>query len=236
MDGWLPASSWRRPGPEGRSPIVSASDVVERLREERALAILRTTHAALARPALEAAVRGGFRILEVTLNTPGAFERIAELAAHSTLLVGAGTVLEVDDARRAVDAGARFLVSPVVDPSVIAEAERLGVAVIPGGHSPTELWSAWKAGAPLQKLFPAPVDGPAFVRSCLGPMPFLRIVPTSGVSEENAHAYLEAGAHAVGFVSTLFVNDDVASSRFDVIEARAKRLIACVQNDIHPRT
>lgn len=209
---------------------MTPSDVVERLREERALAILRTPHAALAQPALQAAVRGGFRILEVTLNTPFALERIAELAAESTLVVGAGTVLEVDDARRAVDAGARFLVSPVVVPSVIDEAERLGVAMIPGGHSPTELWSAWKAGAPLQKLFPAPQDGPAFVRACLGPMPFLRIVPTSGVSEENASAYLEAGAHAVGFVSTLFAPDDVASSRFDAIEERAKRLIACVQS------
>jgi Entner-Doudoroff aldolase len=209
---------------------VTPSDVVERLREERALAILRTPHAALARPALEAAVAGGFRILEVTLNTPDALARIAELARHSTLVVGAGTVLDADAARRAVDAGARFLVSPVVDPGVIAEAERLGVAMIPGGHSPTELWSAWKAGAPLQKLFPAPVDGPAFVRACLGPMPFLRIVPTSGVSEDNAVAYLEAGAHAVGFVSTLFAPEDVANARFDAIEARAKLLLARVQS------
>ncbi len=203
--------------------------VVEILREERALAILRTSRADAAGPALDAARRGGFRVIEVTLNTPGALLRLAELSEHGDLVVGAGTVLSKDDARHAVDAGARFLVSPVVDIEVIEEAERLGVAVIPGGHSPTELYRAWSAGAPLQKLFPAPVDGPAFVRACLGPMPFLRIVPTSGVTEDNVAAYLEAGAHAVGFVSSLFVADDVQHGHFDRIEARAKSLLERVR-------
>jgi 2-dehydro-3-deoxyphosphogluconate aldolase/(4S)-4-hydroxy-2-oxoglutarate aldolase len=128
-----------------------------------------------------------------------------------------------------VDAGAHFVVSPVVDASVIAEAERLGVAIIPGGHSPTELHAAWRAGAPLQKLFPAPADGPAFVRACLGPMPFLRIVPTSGVTEDNAALYLEAGAHALGFVTSLFAPDDVREGRFDRIEERARNLLARLQ-------
>lgn len=213
---------------------MTPSDVVECLRSERALAILRTPHAAAARPALEAALRGGFRVLEVTLNTPGAFERIHELASRGDVVVGAGTVLQVDDARRAVDAGACFLVSPVVDGAVIAEAERLGVAMIPGGHSPTELHSAWRAGAPVQKLFPAQPAGPAFIRACLGPMPFLRIVPTSGVGEENAAQYLEAGAHAVGFVTSLFAPDDVECARFDHIEARARRLLDRVRAALAP--
>jgi Entner-Doudoroff aldolase len=205
---------------------MTPSDVVECLREERALAILRTQDPLAAAPALMAARRGGFRVLEVTLNTPGALERINELSALGDVVVGAGTVLEVDDARRAVDAGARFLVSPVVDPNVILEAERLGVAIIPGGHSPTELHAAWRHGAQLQKLFPAPTDGPAFVRACLGPMPFLRIVPTSGVTADNAAQYLEAGAHAVGFVSSLFVPEDIRDGRFDLVEERARQLLA----------
>ena len=143
-------------------------------------------------------------------------------------MVGAGTVLGVDQAKAAVEAGARFLVSPVVDPAVIETARSLDVAVMPGTHTPTEMLAAHRAGAPLQKLFPAPGIGPAYVKACLGPMPFLRIVPTSGVDESNAAAYLEAGAFAVGFVTSLFDPDDLAAGRFERIEQRAKVMLAAI--------
>ena len=194
----------------------------------KASAILRTDVEEAAAPAMDAAVRAGFRIVEFTLTNPNVYERIAAFAARDGLVVGAGTVLTVEDARAAVDAGARFLVSPVVDEAVIEEATRLGVAMMPGVHTPTEMLRAHRAGAPLQKLFPAPGLGPAFVKACLGPMPFLNIVPTNGCDAENAGAWLAAGSHALGFVAPLFDADEVARGDVDAIEARARALLAAV--------
>ena len=194
----------------------------------KASAILRTSEEAAAGPAMDAAVRAGFRIVEFTLTTPGVHDRIAEFAARPDLVVGAGTVLTVDDARGAVEAGARFLVSPVVDEAVIEEAHRLGVAVMPGVHTPTEMLRAHQAGAQLQKLFPAPGLGPAYVKACLGPLPFLNIVPTNGCDADNARAWLDAGAHALGFVAPLFDAAEVLAGETDKVEARARALLEAV--------
>jgi Entner-Doudoroff aldolase len=192
----------------------------------RASAILRTDLAGAAEPAMEAAVRGGFSVIEFTLTTPGAVDLIASFAQRPGLAVGAGTVLTPEQARASVDAGASFLVSPVVDEAVIDEAKRLNVAVMPGTFTATEMLRAHRAGASLQKLFPAPGIGPGYVKAMLGPMPFLRIVPTSGVHENNAAAYLDAGAFAVGFVAPLFDPKIMAEGDFDRIEQRARRLLA----------
>lgn len=198
------------------------------LGEQRASAILRTSIADAVEPAMEAAVRGGFRVIEFTLTTPGALGCIERFSARAGLVVGAGTVIEVDDVDNAVRAGARFLVSPVVDEAVIERAVELGVAIMPGTSTPTEMLRAWRAGAVLQKIFPAPAGGPAFARACLGPLPFLRLVPTSGVDRENAAAWLAAGAWAVGFVAPLFDSRALEAGRFDRIERRAVELLAAI--------
>ena len=175
------------------------------LRQERATAILRTPDPAAVEPAMQMAVDGGFRVIEFTLNTPGALSAIRRFVdLPGVTLVGAGTVLTSADARAAADAGAGFLVSPVVDEAVIETALELGLPMVPGCQTPTEFLRAHRAGAPVQKLFPGPTHGPAFVRALLGPLPFLNVLPTSGVSPENARDYLEAGAVAVGYVSSLF--------------------------------
>jgi 2-dehydro-3-deoxyphosphogluconate aldolase / (4S)-4-hydroxy-2-oxoglutarate aldolase len=189
----------------------------------RASAILRTQIAEAAAPAMDAAIRAGFRIVEFTLNTPGAIDRIAEFSRRDGLVVGAGTVLTVEEARAAVGAGARFLVSPIVDEAVIDEAHALGVCMLAGCHTPTEMMRAHRAGSQVVKLFPAPASGPAYVKACLGPLPFLKIVPTSGVTEENARLWLAAGCFAVGFVGTLFDAEDMRAGRFDRIEQNARR-------------
>ncbi|HLU66291.1 MAG TPA: bifunctional 4-hydroxy-2-oxoglutarate aldolase/2-dehydro-3-deoxy-phosphogluconate aldolase [Kofleriaceae bacterium] len=199
--------------------------IVRALWRERATAILRTDDQARAAAAMEAAVRGGFRALEFTLTTPGALELIADFARRPDLLVGAGTVMTAALARDAVRAGARFLVSPVVDEEVIGAARDLGVAAMPGAHTPTEMWRAHRAGAPLVKLFPAPAGGPAALRAILGPMPFLRVVPTNGVDADNAGAWLAAGAHSLGFVRSLFEPDALAAGDLVRIEERARRIL-----------
>ena len=196
--------------------------VVEKLWEERAAAILRTNDQRVAHDAMDAAVRGGFRVIEFTLGCPGPFELIQEFAKRDDLVVGAGTVLTVDAARRAVEAGARFIVSPVVDSAVIREAANMGAAAIPGTHTPTEMLQAHCAGAQLQKLFPCPAGGASYVKATLGPMPFLRIVPTNGVDVGNVGDWISAGVWGVGFVATLFTPEAIANRDYDTIEQKAR--------------
>jgi 2-dehydro-3-deoxyphosphogluconate aldolase/(4S)-4-hydroxy-2-oxoglutarate aldolase len=202
---------------------------VRRLGARRACAIVRTHDEELALRALEAAVAGGFRVLEITLTTPGATTLLRRFARDADLLVGAGTVLTPDDAGRAVDAGAAFLVSPVADKAAIAAARALDVPMIAGAHTPTELLQAHRLGAPLQKLFPAPAGGPTWLRAVLGPLPFLRVIPTNGVDGANVGAWFAAGAVGVGFAATLFVAEDMAARDFAAIEARARALVAASQ-------
>lgn len=202
--------------------------LLETFATERCSAILRTPLAEAVAPAMRAAVDGGFRIVEFTLNTPGALDHIAAFAAEPELVVGAGTVLGVDDAERAVAAGARFLVSPVADPEVIRWCVAHAVLCIPGCYTPTEMLSAHRLGAHVIKLFPGPTDGPNYVRVCRGPLPFLRIFPTSGVTEANVCEYLAAGSFGVGFVNCLFEPQDLAAGRFDQIRDRAARMVAKV--------
>lgn len=201
---------------------MTAERFVEIFAQERAAAILRTSIEEAAAPAMEAAVRAGFRIVEFTLTVPGAFDRIAEFARRDELVVGAGSVLTVTEAEEAVRRGARFLVSPVLDLEILDAARGLGVCMLPGCFTPTEMLQAHRRGALAVKLFPSPASGPEFVRACLGPMPFLKIVPTNGVTVENARGWLEAGCLAVGFGNRLFEAADLAERRFDRIESRAR--------------
>lgn len=207
---------------------MSPEDFVQQFKTRRASAILRTHDQYAARRAMNAAIKGGFCIAEFTLSIPNAIELIEEFAAQSDLIVGAGTVLAAEDAAEAVKAGAKFLVSPVVDEAVIDEASALAVAVMPGCSTPTEMLRAHRAGAPLQKLFPEQAIGPTWVKQTLGPLPFLNIVPTSGVTLDNAADYLRAGAFAVGFVNSLFDPTDIADENWQAIEDRAVRMLKSV--------
>lgn len=205
---------------------------VDRLGREKASAILRTDDQDKAALAMEAAIRGGFTIVEFTLTVPGVFDLVRAFSQREGLVVGTGTVMNEVEARHSVAAGARFLVSPVVDEAVIAAAAELGVACMPGTHTPTEMLRAHRAGAQLCKLFPAPAGGPVWLRSVLGPMPYLKIVPTNGVDEHNAGEWIGAGAFAVGFVASLFDPSDIAAGRWDAIEARAGRCLAAARTPI----
>ena len=159
------------------------------------------------------------------MNTPGALELIAEFAADENLAVGAGTVMTPKEAKAAVDAGAAFIVSPVCDAEVIAAAHALGAVAIPGTYTPNEMQVAYRAGADMVKLFPAPADIARYVRQILGPMPYLRIFPTAGVTPENVADIFSAGAAGVGLVSSLFTSDDMQSQNYQAIQCRAEGII-----------
>jgi len=209
---------------------VTTGAFVKQFGKAKASAILRTNDQEKAALAMEAAIRGGFEIIEFTLTIPGALDLVKDFSRRADLVVGTGTVMDAKQVQLSVEAGARFVVSPVVDETVIKAANDLGVASMPGTHTPTEMLRATRAGAQLCKLFPCPHDGPAWVRSVLGPMPYLNIVPTNGVDQHNAGEWIAAGVFAVGFVAPLFVPEDIAAGRWDAIEERSRQCLAAVHN------
>ena len=176
----------------------------------------------------EGLVAGGIRSFEITLNSPGALGTIAALAERwgDRLLVGAGTVLDVSEAAAAVDAGARFIVSPHTDPALIDWAVAHDVPVLPGAFSPTEILVAWRAGATAVKLFPASVAGAAFVREFRGPFREIPLIATGGVTIESAPAFLAAGAAAVGMGGWLTGDGEPGG-----IADRARRLVRTLTGD-----
>lgn len=203
---------------------------VDRLVEQGAVAVVRLPSARLVRETVEALHAGGVAAIELTMTTPDALAIIEEIVRWmgDALLVGAGSVLGADAARRAIEAGAGYVVSPVFEPAVVAEAHRQGVPAMPGAFTPTEILAAHAAGADLVKVFPADPLGPAFIRGVLAPMPFLRLMPTGGVTPANVGEWLGAGARAVGLGSALVDPKLVDAGDFAAITARARAVTAQV--------
>ncbi len=179
----------------------------------------------------QALASGGVSVLEFTLTGKGAIEAISTVrgALGDTVCVGVGTVLQAEDAQAAIDAGAQFVVTPAVRKAVIAACVNRNTLVLSGGFTPTELLEAYEAGSELVKLFPAQQGGPRYLKDVLAPLPFLKLVPTGGVSAENAREYLAAGAVALGIGGNLVSNKLVAAGAFDQITAVARACVAAVQ-------
>ena len=179
--------------------------------------------------AAAALVDRGVNVLEVTLTTPFALESIAELTAEiPQCVVGAGTVLDADAARDAIAAGARFVVSPVFDAGVVALCRDNDVLCMPGAFTPTEMIQAWRAGASLIKVFPSSQMGPAYFRDVLAPMPFLRLVPSGGVSLANAADWIRAGAAAVSVGTSLINASSVRDGNAAALSTDARALVTAV--------
>ena len=205
----------------------SRKEIRDGLLARKISAIVRTDDQSVAEQAMAAAVEGGFRVIEFTLNTPGALELITQFRSmDESLLVGAGTVMTPQAAKEAVNAGAQFIVSPVCNPAIIREVGEMGVVSIPGTQTPTEMQNAHEAGADFVKLFPAPTNVAEYIRYILGPQPHLKIFPTSGVNLDNMLEVLEAGAAGVGFVGPLFDLQSMRNRNFDDIRERAEKIVA----------
>jgi len=177
---------------------VDKAAVVKRIKTERAVAVIRTDSIERALSAADAVIAGGFRVVEITYSFADAARAIAKLAERDELLIGAGTILNREQVREAVEAGARFLVSPCVLPEVIDAARELDVAMIPGAFTPTEIYTAYSLGADIVKIFPAVKFGPEYLKAVRGPLPQIPIMPTSGVDASNVAEWFRAGAVAVG--------------------------------------
>jgi len=195
--------------------------------ETRLVAVVRMKSAEVLPAAVDALRRGGVRAIEVTLTTPGALAVIGELAATKSPgeLIGAGTVLDASAAERAMDAGADFIVSPVLDPEIVRACRARDVFVSAGGLTPTEILAAWRAGADVVKVFPATSAGPKYFKDLKGPFPEIKLMPTGGVSLENAADFIRNGACAVALGTSLLDADLVRSRDWDGIAVRAARLL-----------
>ncbi|MCC6491953.1 MAG: bifunctional 4-hydroxy-2-oxoglutarate aldolase/2-dehydro-3-deoxy-phosphogluconate aldolase [Pirellulales bacterium] len=173
---------------------------------------------------------GGVRACEITMTTPGALAAIdaASKALGEQALVGAGSVLDGATARAAILAGARFIFSPVLNVEMIEMAHRYDCVAVPGAMSPTEIFTAWSAGADVVKVFPANHFGPQFLKDIHGPMPQIKLTPTGGVDLSTAADWIRAGAAAVGVGSALVKKDLVAGGKWDELSALARQYVDIV--------
>ena len=194
------------------------------------VAVIRLKDPARVRGVVDALAAGGVRALEVTMTVPRAVDLIRELAPTMPdgFLLGAGTVTDAATTRAVIDAGAAFVVGPVFRPEVIAACHDRDVPAIPGCFSPTEILAAHEAGADIVKVFPATALGPTFIRDVRAPLPQVKLMPTGGVTIENAGEWIRAGAAAVGVGSALLDGKAIESGRFEVITANARRVVANV--------
>lgn len=230
---WVESASWRTSGDDEKitgnrkmNKVMNRKQTVEYIETHKSVAVIRLPEAALFEPVAEALYEGGIRILEITMTVPDALSLIKKAvdASPSDMLIGVGSVLDVDTAKASVDAGAKFVVSPIVKTDVIEQAQKLGVAVMPGAFTPTEIQTAWEAGADIVKVFPANIVGMKFFKAVRAPMPHLKLMPTGGVSLTNGREWIEAGACAIGVGSALVDKQALAERNFDQLRENAKIL------------
>ena len=210
---------------------MTKDQVKQRILEVKIVPVVRASSPEQALGAADAVREGGIPIVEVTMTVPGAIEVIAALTKlmGSEVLIGAGTVLDAATAQKCLDAGAQFLVSPGFDAETVALAKRLGVLIMPGSLTPTEVINSWKAGADFVKIFPCGnVGGPSYIKALKGPFPQIEMIPTGGVNLKTAGEFLKAGACAVAVGGELVDAASVAEGRFEVIEQRAREYLEAI--------
>jgi 2-dehydro-3-deoxyphosphogluconate aldolase/(4S)-4-hydroxy-2-oxoglutarate aldolase len=217
------------------SDVSSGTDTLQRPNPSRILqanpvvAVLRAGHAREYAPVIAALADGGVRSIELTLSTAGVFELLPGLISGfgDQIEIGVGTITTAAEARRAIDAGARFLVTPVTDVGIVRAAVERGIPVFPGGLTPTELLAGWRAGATAVKVFPASTVGPGYISQLRGPFPDLQVIPSGGVAIEDAPAWIRAGAMAVSLGGPL-IGDAFKGGDLGGLTRRAERVSGLV--------
>lgn len=205
--------------------------ILDRILATKIVAVVRSNSGDQLAKVVEALAEGGVLVSEITFTVPNALEIIQQVrkAMGDRVILGAGTVLDPETARAAILAGAEFIVSPTVNPETIKLCRRYGVPVMPGAFTPTEILTAWEAGADVVKVFPADVGGPAYLKAVRAPLPQIRVMPTGGVDLTTANAFLDAGACALGVGSALVDPKLVAAGDFATIRERATQYAALIK-------
>jgi len=208
----------------------SKSVILKGLLKQSSLGIVRVGRTGNVIHIVQALEQGGLNCVEITMTTPRALRAIEEAAGKlEDVLMGAGSVLDGPTARQAILAGAEFLVTPTVEPDVVQMAQRYGKVVIVGAMTPTEILTAWEAGADMVKVFPAGILGPGYLKAVHGPLPQIPLVPTGGVTAETAGEFIRAGAVMVCAGSWLVDKKAVAEGRYEVLTERARQLVEAVE-------
>ena len=209
--------------------VMSREQGLEALERTRIIAIVRGVAEEHIVPVAEALFQGGIRVMEITLNTPGALSMISLLQDQfgQRMYIGAGTILDVEDAQRAFDAGASFFVMPNTDPQVIRYAAERHLPAFPGAMTPTEVVAAWKAGATAVKIFPTASLGFPYIRELKAPLDHIPIMAVGGVNEENIAEYLGI-CYAAGIGGSLINLQQIEASQYSWITDKAARLLARV--------
>jgi len=210
---------------------VKKEEVLAKIHEVGIMPGIRTSSAEDGRFAAEAIANGGIPIVEITMTVPKAIDVISDMVRNApNLIVGAGTVLDVETARRCVDAGVGFLTSPGLDLKVVEFAVKENILMIAGAMTPTEVITAWKAGSELVKVFPcAPIGGPAYIKALRGPFPQVPMIAAGGVNQETAADFILAGAAALGIGGRLIPRVAIEHRQPDRISELARRFLRIVQ-------
>jgi 2-dehydro-3-deoxyphosphogluconate aldolase / (4S)-4-hydroxy-2-oxoglutarate aldolase len=211
---------------------INKNSVIDQLQRLGVVAVVRCPSAERLTDVVTALHDGGIRAIEITMTTPGAIELIGDLVARFDpldVLVGAGTVVDLSQAAAVIDAGAQYVFSPTINLDVIAYCNQRQVVVIPGALTPTEIHTAWRAGADVVKVFPANIAGPNYFRDLAGPLPGIRLMATGGVDFETAPHYFAAGAFAVGVGGAVIGGSLIREGRFAAIRANAERFVSLIE-------
>ena len=208
------------------------AEIIKQIEEIGIVPVVRAASADEAMQAIDAIKEGGINVLEITMTVPGAVKVIEEVVERfgSDVLVGAGTVLDPETAEVCIRAGAQFIVSPALNLDTIALCRQNSVPVMPGALTPTEVVTAWNAGADLVKIFPAgSVGGPNYLNNLRGPFPQIKIIPTGGVSLATAADFIKAGASALGVGTDLVDVKAIREGNAQIITTRAKQFVEIVK-------
>ena len=211
--------------------LMTAREILTAITNIGIVPVIRASSADSALKAVEAINNGGVRAAEITMTVPGAVRVLEKLADRfgSNIVLGAGTVLDPETARACMLAGAEFIVTPTLRVSTIEMAKRYSKVVCPGALTPTEVLTAWEAGADVVKIFPCGnVGGASYIKALKGPFPQIEMIPTGGVNLDTAGDFLKAGACAVAVGGELVDGKSMLDGRFDVIEERARQFLAAI--------
>lgn len=207
-------------------------DIFNRMIEEGVIPVVRVSSAQEAIEVSDAIKAGGISLIEITMSVQGAIDVIKELTRKykDEIIMGAGTILDPETGRAALLAGAQFIVSPTLNLDLIQLAHRYSAVVIPGAMTPTEILTAWNAGADMVKVFPAAqLGGPEYLKAIRGPLPQILLVPTGGVNLQNAGAFIKAGATALGVGGELVDKKAVKEKKFNVITENTRDFLKAIK-------
>lgn len=204
--------------------------VLQTLRQEKIISAIRSQTGEHISNIVESLYNGGVKVIEVTMNTPNALQKIEKIKVdYPDILVGAGTVLDEETTRAAISVGASFLLSPTLNEDSIKMANRYNVPFIPGVLTPTEVLQAYEYGAKVVKIFPINSLGPKYIKDLKAPLPHVEVIPMGGITKENAPDFLKVGSFALGIGSTLVNDKLIQDLNFTEIERRAKQLVNVVR-------